>query len=169
MKEILQRRCFRVNDAKCLTTHFFTEHLPRLLYVYVGWANIASVNFLCNVVSAVFGQHWLDCWLRVNIVRTSRLQLFFKISVLKNLFHFKTSMVEFLFNKVAALKACNFIKKKLQHKCFLVNIAKFLRTPYKFLVQCCLRRIWTTLSIRFSLPMQCFPSLVETTLYSLFF
>ena len=136
--------------------------------MWVG-PTLHQLNFLCNVVSAVFGQHWLDCWLRVNIVRTSRLQLFFKISVLKNLFHFKTSMVEFLFNKVAALKACNFIKKKLQHKCFLVNIAKFLRTPYKFLVQCCLRRIWTTLSIRFSLPMQCFPSLVETTLYSLFF
>ena len=139
MKEILQRRCFRVNDAKCLTTHFFTEHLPRLLYVYVGWANIASVNFLCNVVSAVFGQHWLDCWLRANIVRSSRLQMFFKISVIKNFANF-------------TLKR-NFVKKKLQHKCFPVNIAKFLRTPYNFLVQCYLRRIWTTLIIRFSLPI----------------
>ena len=27
------------------------------------------------------------------------------------------------------LKACNFIKKRLQHRCFPVNIAKFLRTP----------------------------------------
>ena len=36
---------------------------------------------------------------------------------------------KFLFNIVAALKACNFIKKKLQHRCFPVNIAKFLRTP----------------------------------------
>ena len=26
-------------------------------------------------------------------------------------------------------KSCNFIKKRLQHRCFLVNIAKFLRTP----------------------------------------
>ena len=26
-------------------------------------------------------------------------------------------------------QACNFIKKRLQHKCFPVNIAKFLRTP----------------------------------------
>ena len=39
-------------------------------------------------------------------------------------------MVEFLFNKVAALKARNFIKKRLQHRCFPVNIAKFLRTPF---------------------------------------
>ena len=98
-------------------------------------------------------------------------------------------MVQFLCNKVASLKARNFIKKKLRHRCFLVNIVKFLRRycfcngqvivlcnlgpsipkqnfvgyfPSKsllraqfqyctsnFLVQCCLRRIWTTLSIRF--------------------
>ena len=31
------------------------------------------------------------------------------------------------FNKVAALKASRFIKKKLQHWCFPVNIGKFLR------------------------------------------
>ena len=38
-------------------------------------------------------------------------------------------MPELLFNKVTGLKVCNFIKKRLQHRCFLVNIAKFLRTP----------------------------------------
>ena len=30
--------------------------------------------------------------------------------------------------KVTGLKVCNFIKKRLQHKCFPVNIVKFL-TP----------------------------------------
>ena len=39
-------------------------------------------------------------------------------------------MLESHFNKVAALKACNFIKKRLQHRCFLVNIAKFIRTAF---------------------------------------
>ena len=42
--------------------------------------------------------------------------------------------MESLFNKVAGLlqafKACNFIKKRLQHSCFPVNIAKFLRTAF---------------------------------------
>ena len=28
------------------------------------------------------------------------------------------------------LKACNFIKKRLQRRCFPVNIARFLRTPF---------------------------------------
>ena len=38
-------------------------------------------------------------------------------------------MLESLFNKVAGLKVCNVIKKSLQHRCFPVNITKFLRTP----------------------------------------
>ena len=43
--------------------------------------------------------------------------------------HKKTPVLESLFNKVAGQKACHFIKKWLQHRCFLVNLAKFLRTP----------------------------------------
>ena len=31
--------------------------------------------------------------------------------------------------EVLQMKACNFIKKRLQHMCFPVNIAKFLITP----------------------------------------
>ena len=29
------------------------------------------------------------------------------------------------------LQACNFIKERLQHRCFHVNIVKFLRAPFK--------------------------------------
>ena len=36
-------------------------------------------------------------------------------------------MLESLFNKFASPKVCDFIKTKLQQKCFPVNIAKFLR------------------------------------------
>ena len=34
-----------------------------------------------------------------------------------------------LINNVAGLQACKVIKKRLQGRCFLVNVAKFLRTP----------------------------------------
>ena len=37
--------------------------------------------------------------------------------------------LESLFNKVAVLKVCNFIEKRLQHRCFLVKFAKYFRTP----------------------------------------
>ena len=34
------------------------------------------------------------------------------------------------FKKLAGLRAATSLKKKLRHKCFPVNLAKFLRTPY---------------------------------------
>ena len=48
-------------------------------------------------------------------MQSSRSQMFFKIGVLK----------KSLLNKVAGLKAWNFIKKRLQHRCFPVKFAKF--------------------------------------------
>ena len=39
----------------------------------------------------------------------------------------KTTVMESLLNTVAGLKACKFITNWLQHRCFLVNIAKILR------------------------------------------
>ena len=39
-------------------------------------------------------------------------------------------MLESLPNKVTGLKAGNFIKKRLQHRHFPVNIAKFVRTAF---------------------------------------
>ena len=43
-------------------------------------------------------------------------------------FQRKTSVLESLFNKVACLRVCSFIKKRLQHRCIPVKLAKFLKT-----------------------------------------
>ena len=56
--------------------------------------------------------------------------MFFKKTALKNFaIYRKTPVLESLFNKVAGLETYNFIQKRLQHRCFPVSIAKFLRTP----------------------------------------
>ena len=39
-------------------------------------------------------------------------------------------MSECIFNKVANLRACNIIKKRLQDRYFPVNTVKFLRTAF---------------------------------------
>ena len=44
-------------------------------------------------------------------------------------YHRKIPVLESVFSKVAGLKACNFITKKVQHRCFPVRFAKFLRIP----------------------------------------
>ena len=79
IKERLQHRYFPVNNVKFFRTHFFTEHLWWLL-LYVVWANIAPVE---NVSCAMLSQLYLD-----NIVRSTCLQMVFKISVLKNFANF---------------------------------------------------------------------------------
>ena len=38
--------------------------------------------------------------------------------------------MESIFNKAAGLKVCNSIKKRLQHSCLPVKLAKFLKTPF---------------------------------------
>ena len=42
--------------------------------------------------------------------------------------HRKAPVLDSLFNKVVGVKACNFIKKRFQHRYFSMSIAGFLRT-----------------------------------------
>ena len=58
---------------------------------------------------------------------------------MSTLIHMKTPMLGSLFNKAAHLKACNF---RLKHRCFPVNIAKFLKTP--ILRKICEDPFWNT-------------------------
>ena len=69
--------------------------------------------------------HMANCVLH----RSSHSQKFFKVEALgcsRNI-HRKVPVLESLFNKVGGLKTWNFIIKRLQRRCFPVNIAKFLR------------------------------------------
>ena len=46
---------------------------------------------------------------------------------------FTTTVSDSLFNKAAGLQTSNFLKKWLQHRCFTVNVAKFLRTVFFYI------------------------------------
>ena len=64
-------------------------------------------------------------------------------------------MLEFLFKKVAGLQTWKFTKKRLQHRCYLVNIKKFLRTP--ILKNVCERRLlvcYVSVSASFQQPQK---------------
>ena len=63
---------------------------------------------------------------KADVRRCSSKLVFLKISQYLQ----ETPVLESLANKVADLKACNFIKKILQHRCFHANIGKFLRIPF---------------------------------------
>ena len=62
--------------------------------------------------------HW-RCSIKKAVLKKPR-NVNTKTPVLKTVF----------FNKVRGLKACNFIKKRLQHNCFPVNVTKIFKNTY---------------------------------------
>ena len=69
-------------------------------------------------------------------IKISTLPPFYFVLLQKQLWEvfYKTSyspscLLESLFNKVVGAQACNLIAKRLQDKCFSVNIGNFLGTP----------------------------------------
>ena len=64
-------------------------------------------------------------------LRSSRLQMFFKIGVLETFTDFTGKHLCWsLFLIKLQAYACNFIKRRIQNKCFPVKFAKFLKTPF---------------------------------------
>ena len=64
--------------------------------------------------------------------RSSRMEVFSKIDVPKNLAKFtgKPLCWSLFFNKVVGLRLATLLKKRPQHMRFPVNLAKFLRAPF---------------------------------------
>ena len=90
-------------------------------------------------------------------VRSSLLELFCKKGVLRNFAKFteKHLCQSLFFNIIAGLRPATLLKNWLWHRCFPVNLSKFLRTPFFIehlrwlLLQCSpflqpSRKFWTT-------------------------
>ena len=56
-------------------------------------------------------------------------KVFYKKTVFSNFAIFTEKYMCTFFNKNADLQACHLIKNRLQHRCFLMSIVKFSRTP----------------------------------------
>ena len=70
--------------------------------------------------------------------------MFCKKGVLRNFAKFtaKNLSQSLFFNKVAALRPATLLKKSLWHRCFPLNFAKFLRTPF-FMEHLCWLLLYT--------------------------
>ena len=65
-------------------------------------------------------------------LRSSHPEVFCKRVVLKNFTKFTGKHLgqSLLFNNVAGLRSATLLKRRLWHRCFLVNFVKILRTPF---------------------------------------
>ena len=108
------------NHSKC---SFFIISVNCLLYNTTLIWKLTLHPKPCQKVSSNNTSH---------IYRGSCSQMIFKKGVLEQFcnIHRKIIVLESLFNKVSGLKAFNFIKKILQHRCFPVNITKFLKALF---------------------------------------
>ena len=88
----------------------------------VTWPNFTIVKYNSKI-SIIYHQ--------IKISKRYNEQVFNKKAVLKNfaIFTEKHLRWSLFLNKNAGLQSWNFIKKRLQHRFFPVNIAKFLRAP----------------------------------------
>ena len=93
---------------------------------------LALLNTIRNIDMSILQQFETVLLVRNVLVRSSHLRCSVKNGVLRIFVKFTVKhLLQRLFcNKVAGLKVCNFIKKSLWHRCFPVNLAKFLRTPF---------------------------------------
>ena len=77
----------------------------------------------------------LDNHLDFGRFKSSCSQMFFKVSVLKNFASFtRKALVLESFLNVADIQTCNIIKKRFQHRCFLVKFTKFLRIRWRLIL-----------------------------------
>ena len=81
---------------------------------------ITGVSLWINFVNTIFSIHFTQASVRAC---STKLVL---LKILENLQ--ETPAPEFFFlEKVAHYQTCNFVKKRLQHKCFTVNFAQLLK------------------------------------------
>ena len=122
-------RSFNFSLKKQAFSISISEIIENVLLIH-GWFTIKFT--FTNNISLV----WWEINFRSNHSRCS-----VKKGVLKN-FSKSTGkhLCQSLFNKVAGLRSATLLKRRLWHRCFPVNFAKFLRTPF------CTDHLWTIAS-----------------------
>ena len=110
----LQHRCFPVKFAKLLRIPILNSICERLL-LYLHYNSHHHFHF------HHFHHHQKQAF--ADILHNRCSEKFCK-------FHRKAPALESLFNKVADLKPATLNERRLQHRCFYVKFAKFLRTSF---------------------------------------
>ena len=92
--------------------------------ILMFWKMEVSQNvrfFLQTLFSVMNIQSLCQCWF---INRSSRSQMFYKMDVFKNVAKFtrKHQLQGFFFNKIAVFRSKIYLKKRLRHSCFAVNV-----------------------------------------------
>ena len=99
-----------------LETYFFKmSSLLLIFFIDTIISLVSSTQIACDVMCVQF-------------VQKQPPEVFFRKDVLKNFAYFTGKQLRWsLFNKVAGPQACNFIKKRIQHRCVPVKLENFYK------------------------------------------
>ena len=112
------------------------NHLCNLVLKHAGHNSFHLVWFTITYNNSSFFKSLATRFEHITSVyyqaRSSRPEVFCKKDILRNFTKFtgKRLRQSLFFNKVAGLRPATLLKKSLWHRCFPVNFAKFLRTPF---------------------------------------
>ena len=104
-----------------VSPEFFSSYATVTLKWYIMQVSVSFYDLVTISKTTINYKH---CF------RSRRLQMLFKIRAISFTTFTGKHLCWSLFNNVAGLQTCNFIKKILQRRCFAVNIAKFLITTF---------------------------------------
>ena len=101
-----------------------TKRNTSILFSIASVAEFEQVN-LCRISHT-------HTYLFLHNSRSSRPEVFCKKAVIRNSTKFTGNHLRqsLFFNKVAGLRPAALLKKRLWNRCFSVNFARFLRTPF---------------------------------------
>ena len=149
--------------------------MERQVFFHIAELYNSLFCFLYEKTSSSLPMWFVHVWKHSRkTLRSSRSQMFFKIGVLKNFSICARKLLCFslFFIKLQAWRPAFLLKKRFQHRCFPVNIAKFLRTVFLWNTFCLLyfseilfddKILWMSLVTKltffiFLVPLLCFPS-----------
>ena len=89
-----------------------------------------SSDYVCVILSQWILQLYVSQIKKMSKFQKQPSEVFYRksCSYKSRNIHRKTPVLGSPFNRLAGLKACNFLKKRLRHRCFPVDFAKFLKT-----------------------------------------
>ena len=108
-----------------------TSKMKRFAKLVKGSTSQMSDSVLNAPMSLQYNSHLfayvtkISSYFLMNLFRSSHQRCSRRCSLRFCKIHKKTPVPESFF-----IKACSFIKERLWHRCFLVNVAKFLRSPF---------------------------------------
>ena len=116
------------------------SYVTKQVVFYILWMHWKSYAFFENDLNrGCFCLYFSLFWIKTEIylfcanvsISEATVCRFSKIDILENFAKFtrKKNLIESL-NNAADLSACNFIKKRMRHRCFFVNFAKSLSATF---------------------------------------